>query len=102
MKRIAILAGMLLVADQAHAIEHVVAKVSVVESSYMPGTVTFILADGTAQCPTGKWLVWQRDPENNKATYAMLMTAIVSGKKVKVYFDNGDSTCVPRHLHLVD
>ena len=101
MKRMAVLAMMLLAATQAKALEMVAANVSVVESSYMPATVTFMLTSGTALCPSGRWLVWQRDAENNKAVYAMLMSAMVSGKKVNVYFDEGDSQCVPKHLHLI-
>lgn len=80
MKRIVTLAMMLLGANQAYALEHVAAKVRLVEASYMPGQVTFILSEGTALCPAGKWLFWQRDAENNKAVYAMLMSALISGK----------------------
>lgn len=100
MKRMAMLAAML-ISGQAQAIEHVVTKVSLVESSYMPGNVAFILSGGTALCPAGRWLFWQRDAENNKAVYAMLMSAMISGKKVKVYFDDGDTSCVPKFMHLI-
>lgn len=101
MKQITTLLAMLLVSIQAQALEIVTAKVSLVESSYLPGTVTFMLTGGTALCPSGKWLVWQRDADNNKAVYAMLMSAAISGKKVNVYFDEGDSKCVPKYMHLV-
>lgn len=102
MKRLLVLAAMLFVMAQAKSHEHVVAKVGLVESSYMPASVAFILASGTASCPAGKWLFWQRDAENNKAVYAMLLAAKISGGSVRIFFDEGDSTCVPRHLHLVD
>jgi hypothetical protein len=100
MKRIAMLVAMLLT-NQAHALNAVVANVSLVESTYMPGNVAFILTNGTALCPSGRWLFWQRDPENNKAVYAMLMSAAVSGRKINIFFEEGDSNCVPKHLHLV-
>lgn len=104
MKRILILAAMLLAASHASCAEHVhvKAKVSLVESSYMPGIVSFMLSGGTALCPAGRWLVWQRDVENNKAVYAMLMAALIGGKQVTVVFDAGDSNCVPKFMHLVD
>lgn len=101
MKRIIMLAAMLLFTNQAYALEAVVAKVSLVESSYMPGNVAFILTNGTSLCPSGKWLFWQRDAENNKAVYAMLMSASISGRKINIFFEEGDNQCVPRHLHLV-
>ena len=101
MKRILILAAMLLSTSQAQALEQVTTKVSVVESSYMPGIVSFRLLGGTASCPADKWLVWQRDSENNKAVYAMLMSALISGTKISIYFEEGDRNCVPKHLHLV-
>ena len=82
--------------------EHVTAKVNLVESTYMPGTVAFMLSGGSALCPAGSWLSWQRDAENNKSVYAMLMAALTSGKQVTVIFDQGDGNCVPKFMHLVD
>lgn len=102
MKRIAIMLAISLVTAQAQALENVVAKVIVVESSYMPATVSFRLSAGTASCPAGKWLIWQRDIENNKAVYAMLMSALVSDKKINIYFDDGDVSCVPKFMHLTE
>lgn len=102
MKRIIMLAVMLLVAGQAQGHEIALSKVSLVESSYMPTRVTFMMTGGTASCPAGTWLHWQRDAENNKAVYAMLMSALVSGKQVRVFFDDGDTNCVPKFMHLVD
>lgn len=104
MKRILMLAAMLLVTSHANCAEHVhvTAKVSLVESTYMPGTVAFRLSGGTALCPAGRWLSWQRDLENNKAVYAMLMAALISGKQVTVVFEEGDSSCMPKFMHLLD
>jgi len=104
MKRIMVLVAMLLATGHAICAEHVhvTAKVSLVESTYMPATVAFMLSGGTELCPAGRWLNWQRDAENNKAVYAMLMAALVSGKQVTVVFDEGDSSCAPKFVHLVD
>ena len=102
MKRMMMLLAMLLVAGQAQAHEIVLAKVSLVESTYMPGQIAFQLSGGTASCQAGRWLFWQRDAENNKAVYAMLMSALVSGKQVRIFFNDGDTNCVPMHMHMVD
>jgi hypothetical protein len=93
---------MLFATSHAYGNEHVLAKVSLVESSYMPGLVTFMLTNGTATCPAGKWLVWQRDADNNKAIYAMLVSALIGGKQIRVFFTPGDASCVPKFMHLVD
>lgn len=102
MRRMLVLAMMLLVTNRADALEHVVAKVTLVEATYVPAAVAFILSEGTASCPAGNFLFWERSAENNKAVYAMLMAAMISGKKVQVVFNDGDSSCVPQYLHLVE
>lgn len=102
MKRVAILVAMLLVTSKAQALQHVVAKVKLVESTYVPAAVTFMLSEGTASCPAGRMLFWERSVENNKAVYAMLVAAKISGGKVQIVFNDGDSNCVPQYLHLVD
>lgn len=102
MKRVIALVAMLLVTNHAYALQHVVGKVQLVESTYMPTAVAFMLSEGTASCPVGAYLFWRRDAENNKAVYAMLMSAMISGKKVQVVFNDGDASCVPQYMHLVD
>ena len=101
MKRVAIAVAMLLVTSQAQAV-HLVSKVKLVESTYVPAAVAFMLSEGTASCPAGRMLFWERAAENNKAVYAMLLAAKISGGKVQIVFNEGDSNCVPQYLHLVD
>jgi hypothetical protein len=101
MKRIAIMVVLLLITSQAQAL-HLVAKVKLVEATYVPAAVAFMLSEGSASCPAGKMLFWERGAENNKAVYAMLMAAKISGGKVQIVFNDGDSNCVPQYLHLVD
>ncbi|KAF1721727.1 hypothetical protein CSC75_05795 [Pseudoxanthomonas wuyuanensis] len=97
-----VLAMLLLVANRAYALEHVVAKVTLVEATYVPAAVAFILSKGTVSCPAGKFLFWERSAENNKAVYAMLMAALIGGNKIQVVFNDGDTGCVPQYLHLVE
>lgn len=102
MKRTLVLMATLMVADKAQSFAHVAAKVSLVEATYVPTAVAFILSEGTASCPAGKLLFWKRDSENNKAVYAMLMTAMASGKRIQVVFNDGDAGCVPQYMHMLD
>jgi hypothetical protein len=102
MKRMIALIAMLLVTTQAHALQYAEGKVKLLESTYMPATVAFQLSGGTASCPAGKLLSWARSTENNKAVYAMLMSAMASGKKIRVFFNDGDASCVPQYMHLVE
>lgn len=79
--------------------EHVTARVTVVEPTYMPGAVSFMLSGGTATCPSGTWLRWAKDIENNKAVYATLLAALNSGKAVTFYHPAGDKTCTGQFFH---
>lgn len=104
MKYIAAIAALALgtgAPSAAAAVEIVTAKVLLVEPTYMPGAVSFILSGGTASCPAGRYLRWQKDAENNKAVYAALLGAMVTGKRVTLYFDDGDTTCLGRFLHVL-
>ncbi|WP_062270578.1 DUF5992 family protein [Endozoicomonas arenosclerae] len=76
-------------------------KVTIVESTYLPGKVTFQMDAGHSVCPAGAWLKWQKETENNKMVYSSLMTALVSDKKVRLYIEEGDDTCTGRYIHLV-
>ncbi len=106
MKNIVLSAILVAVSASASAVEYISGTVSTVEATYLPGTVTFTLDpnDSTASttCPGGTWLKWSNDnAENNKAVYSMLMTALVSGKKVNFIINDGDTTCVGQFIHLL-
>ena len=84
------------------ALESVMGKVTFLEATYLPATIVFSLDVGNTTCPSGKHLKWQKtDVENNKAVYSTLMAAMMSGKKVKFHFNDGDTNCVGTHLHLL-
>lgn len=87
----------------SYALEGIVGKVSVLEATAMPAQITFYLDAGNATCPTGTWLKWQKpDPENNKAVYAALMASLASGKQIRFYINNGDTTCTGQFIHLLN
>ena len=94
------------VSGSACALEYISGTVSTVEATYLPRTVTFTFdpSDSTASttCPGGTWLKWSTpDTENNKAVFSLLMTALVSGKKVNFVINDGDTTCVGKYIHLL-
>jgi len=78
-----------------------VGKVTLVEPTYLPNAVTFVMDAGNATCPAGSWLKWQKpDPENNKAVFAALMAAMTAGKQVRLYINDGDTSCVGQFVHI--
>jgi len=98
MKGILLGIALLVWAGAASALESVQAKVITVEASYMPNTVSFSLDAGTATCPAGSWLLWQKSADSNKAAYALLLTALTTGKTVTFYHQAG--SCVGEFLHI--
>jgi hypothetical protein len=86
-------------AGKASAVVPIVGRVTVVESTYMPGEISFMLDVGSPTCPAGTWLFWRKDVENTKATYALLLTAVSTGRKVVFY--HADGACTGAHMHLL-
>jgi hypothetical protein len=99
MKKLAVLSFMLL-AFNSNALETITGKVTLVEATYMPGTITFNMDTGNSTCPKGTWLKWSKTDENNKVTYSTLLTALVSGNKINFYIKDNDTTCTGAYLHL--
>jgi hypothetical protein len=91
----------LLVTFNANSLEMITGHVKVLEPTYMPNTISFSMTVGTASCPAGTWLKWNKSEENNKAVFSTLMAALMSGKKVNVYFLDNDTTCIGQYLHLL-
>lgn len=92
-----------IVSSSSFALQEFVGKVTTLEPSYLPGTIAFQMDTGNAVCPAGNWLFWQNaDPENTKGVYATLTTALVSGKQVRFYINDGDTSCYGKHLHLLN
>ncbi len=81
------------------------AAVTILEPSYMPGHIAFQIDKGSAACPSGTWLVYfgqgsttETQQQNARVTYATLMSAMLSGKKVSIY---GANNCYTDHVHLL-
>ena len=84
-----------------YALEAIHGKVTELQPTGMPNNVAFKMDGGSASCPAGTWLLWAKsDPANNKAMYALILTALVSGKKVTMYITDGDTSCTGNHLRL--
>ena len=84
------------------AYEETNARVTVVQSTYMPATIAFTVDTGTASCPAGTWLYWSNaNIDNNKATYATLLTALSSRLPITYYVNNGDTGCTVLFLDIV-
>jgi hypothetical protein len=85
----------------ALALEEIIGHVTLLEPTYLPGTIAFYLDNGSASCPVGRMLRWAKpDLENNKAVYATLLTAIAAGNRVRFYVNDGDTSCVGQFLHI--
>lgn len=90
-------------APPASALQIVTGKVKEIEVTYMPGQVNFTLSEGNATCPAGKTLIWKNsNPENNKAIYTALASALVGGKLIKFYIDDNDDSCIGKFIYIID
>lgn len=84
------------------AFEEAYARVILVQSSYMPTNIQFEVDTGTPSCPAKSWLTWSNASiDNNKATYATLLTAIATGSQILYYINDGDTTCKVAYLDIV-
>ena len=96
------IALMAFIATPAWAYEVTNARVTVVQSTYMPAIIAFTVDTGIPSCPAGTWLYWKNtNIDNNKATYATLLTALSSGLPITYYVNNGDTTCTVLFLDIV-
>ena len=88
----------------AYATEFITGKLSFVDPAAMPTTLLFVMTDGgNATCPTGTALRWSKpDPENMKAVYALLLTALAGDKQIRFYFDDGDTSCTGTFIHILN
>lgn len=84
----------------------VVGHVTAVETTYMPGKVTFMIDADAGNCPAGSWLTWNAvgDTEigriaNTQAALTSLTSALYSGNRVRIYGLN--QGCTVQFLHLL-
>ncbi len=98
-----ILVFVCLMTTNVHALQSFEGKIVLIEPSYLPGTVSFVMDAGDTTCSAGRWLFWSNaDPSNNKAVYASLFGAMLSGKTVRFIYNDGDVNCTPNHLHILN
>ncbi len=101
--KIVIYIALLVASSNSYALEHFIGKVTFLEPTYLPSVIVFSMDIGNATCPSGAILKWQKaDVENNKAVYSTLMAALMSGKKIRFHFNDGDTSCIGTYLHLLE
>lgn len=93
---------LLFLASTAHAYEVVVARVIMVEPSYMPTAIMFKIDKALPSCPAGTFLKWEHNADNNKAVLASLMTAMVSRRQIVLHIADGDTLCRGLFVHVLD
>lgn len=103
---IGLLVIVLLASSTAFAYDdQIQAQVTIVEPTYMPGRVQFILNESSENCG---WYIWYPSegltPEESmasvKAIHNSLLAAMVSGRQVKVFYCNmPDGNCSVEYFH---
>lgn len=81
----------------------VVGNVTMVEASYLPARVAFLLDAGgpAGRCPAGTILSWQwSDAEKVKGGLSLLMAALTASRPVAVFFNASTTDCNVQFLHL--
>jgi len=89
-----------LYSQTALGLDSVDARVIVLEPTYMPTRVSFMVSVAPLSCPAGNWLSWQSaDTANNKAVYGTLLAAITARKMVRIFMKDG---CEVGFIHLLE
>lgn len=89
------------IAGPANALQSFTGKVTSIEATYMPSVIPFRLDQGNAACPAGTPLLWQSSNiENNKAIYATLLSAHLSGQRIMFYMNDNDASCTGRFIYV--
>ena len=83
------------------ALESWEGKLTNLEPTYMPNNIRFHMDSGNSTCPAGKALKWDKDnTENHNVIYSTLLAAFLAGRTIKLYIQDGDTTCTGSFLHL--
>jgi hypothetical protein len=91
-----------MLAPAAWASETAQAHVAVVESTYMPASITFQVDMGSPNCPAGAWLSWNNGNQSNvMSAFALLIAASNSGNRIQYFVNNGDTTCQVQFLYAL-
>ena len=77
-------------------------EVLTLDATDMPSRIRFTMSSGVGACPSGSWLNWARaDTENNKAVYSAVLTAFVSGRRVRFSVKESDASCTGQVIQLL-
>lgn len=88
--RAAMIACLISVALPASALTYLSGPVKLIASDQYPDYVTFQMTVGNATCPVYNWIVFQSgNLERQKAVYAAVLAAYLSGRPVQVAFESG-------------
>jgi hypothetical protein len=102
LKKIAFAILALALAPASWALETAQAHVTVVETTYMPGEITFWVDTGKTSCPSGTVLKWiNSNVDNVKSAFALLIAATNSGNRIQYFINNGDTTCQVQFLYAL-
>jgi hypothetical protein len=83
----------------AYALQMLEGRITSLESTYMPQTIVFQLDVGKAGCPPGALLYWKK-VDSVPATYSTMLAALLSSRKVRVYFNDNDTACEGQFFHI--
>jgi hypothetical protein len=83
----------------AHALQYLTGHIVVLESTYMPNSISLQLDVGNTACPAGRWLQWKK-PGTMEATYSTMLAALLALKKVDFIINDNDSTCEGQFFHI--
>jgi hypothetical protein len=83
----------------AEALQYLTGHITVLESTYMPTSISLQLDSGNTACPAGKWLKWT-NAQSVQATYSTMLSALLSGRQVDFVIDDNDTTCTGRFFHI--
>ena len=83
----------------SHAVQYITGHITWIEPSYMPNYFMLQMDVGASQCTAS--MKWQNsNTDNNKAAYATLYAAMLTGKKIDFVINDGDATCTGQYIHV--
>lgn len=91
-----------LISSQSIALEEIVGKIRYLEPTYLPESIRFNMDGGSTSCPVGKALTYGKsNSENNMAIYSTLLAAFMGEATVRIYVEDGDTTCKGKYVHII-
>lgn len=86
----------------SNALEAIEGRIKYLEPTYLPVSIRFNIDGGSVSCPAGKAITYGKsDKDNNLAVYSTLLAAFVGDQIVRIYIDDGDTTCAGKYVHII-